>query len=730
MTPRSTRLLAAFAVALTTGGALTLTHATQPASAGAGSSPAVASAPVVPAAARDHATTRDGAAMVARRSPGSSASEVPADGGADPTSAARARPLPPVATTPLLDRPRRGATALAALGARLDEAARRNGLSATALRRLLSTDESVRVATTGQVSFVDAHATSTASSTSAGATTLAFPEEETFRLHSRPGAARTIFLDVDGATISGAAWNDSRWISPTLANGTYPGVTGGGAFTSTQDAWVQEVWRQVSETYAPFDVDVTTQDPGDAALTRSSSVDSTYGTHVVLTSSSSARSQVCGDCLGSAWLSTFGRVDGQGFLQPALVFVDTTTHPTIAAQAASHETGHTLGLEHDGITTSAGPQDYYAGTHAWGPIMGSAFNRAISQWSRGEYAGATQHEDDLLVIQQHQLPLRADDHGDDLASATPLGAATSYAAAGVISTRADRDVFTLDRTCAGSFTATARGIGSQTALDLSLTLRDATGTSLASASPASGWTWVGSWPLSTGMDAGVTTTLGPGTYQLVVDGVGNGDPSGTGWSDYGSLGQYTLSASGCAPTASPSPTPSPTTSSSASPTGMPTPTATPTPTPSTAASPASPAGTPTASPTPTPTSTPTPTRTPTPTATATPRPPAPPAAQRPGAPRIGTASSGRRGGSSTATARWAAPSSTGGAAITRYRVAARRLDSRGRTVRTYLASSYSRSSDRSLVLRLPRGRYAFVVMAWNRIGSSTWSTPSRAVVAR
>ncbi len=38
-------------------------------------------------------------------------------------------------------------------------------------------------------------------------------------------------------------------------------------------------------------------------------------------------------------------------------------------------------------------------------------NRAVSQLSKGEYAGANNTEDDLAVIQAHGLPLRADDHG-------------------------------------------------------------------------------------------------------------------------------------------------------------------------------------------------------------------------------------------------------------------------------------------------------------------------------
>ena len=92
----------------------------------------------------------------------------------------------------------------------------------------------------------------------------------------------------------------------------------------------------------------------------------------------------------------------------------------IVAQAASHEAGHTLGLHHDGTQTAP----YYAGTSAWGPIMGSSRNRAVSQFSQGEYAGANNTQDDFAVIQANGLPLRADDHGSSTSTATQLGART------------------------------------------------------------------------------------------------------------------------------------------------------------------------------------------------------------------------------------------------------------------------------------------------------------------
>jgi hypothetical protein len=49
--------------------------------------------------------------------------------------------------------------------------------------------------------------------------------------------------------------------------------------------------------------------------------------------------------------------------------------------------------------------------------------------------------------------------------------------------------------------------------------------------------------VATGMSAGVTIPS-PGTWYIKVDGVGVGNPLNTGYSDYGSVGQYKISASG------------------------------------------------------------------------------------------------------------------------------------------------------------------------------------------
>src|SRR6476659_4686205 len=53
----------------------------------------------------------------------------------------------------------------------------------------------------------------------------AYPLDRTFALHSLPGSQHTIFLDFDGAEVSGTAWNEP---DVGLAPRSYGGWTPGG----------------------------------------------------------------------------------------------------------------------------------------------------------------------------------------------------------------------------------------------------------------------------------------------------------------------------------------------------------------------------------------------------------------------------------------------------------------------------------------------------------------------
>ncbi len=451
----------------------------------------------------------------------------------------------------------------AAASDRVAEIAEVHDRSAAEVEQLLD-DPAVRVGEGGRLYYADparpvapsARETPRARALRTAPLTL---DDDTFRLHSRPGAARVIFLDFDGHDVRRTAWNSEGWPS-----GFWPGFSldrDRDEFSAQERAVVREVWQRVAEDYAPFDVDVTTEDPGEAALTRSSRRDQHFGMRVVVTDTTAspvlrrAARTVCGGCAGLAWMDVFDEPDNARY-QPALIFADQLRQdPWQIAETISHEVGHTFGLVHDGDHRGS----YHLGTPPWSPIMGAGA-AGLSQWSRGEYAGARNVDakrrriplqDDLAVIAAMTGWVR-DDHGDSSQSATALGGGATQTVSGTIGRTGDVDVFALTRTCDAPATirATPAAVGAN--LDVWLRVRDARGRVLADANPtATGERWS---PVVHGLDAAVELASVRGTSYVEVRGGSQGSPA-TGWSSYGSLGAYTLTVTTCAETARPGPPP-------------------------------------------------------------------------------------------------------------------------------------------------------------------------------
>ena len=152
----------------------------------------------------------------------------------------------------------------------------------------------------------------------------------------------------------------------------------------------------------------------------------------------------------------------------------------------------------------------------------------MTQWSNGDYTGATRFQDDLKVLTRnvHQVKFRPDDHGNDMSSATPLNARSALSGWGVIEKRTDVDFFEFT-TGSGDVNIRVNAFGENPNLDVLATLYDTDGNVVAVRNPL-GF-----------VNASFNVTLDAGTYYLSVDGTGlDGE-----YSDYGSLGYYEISGS-------------------------------------------------------------------------------------------------------------------------------------------------------------------------------------------
>ncbi|MEU8223026.1 M12 family metallo-peptidase [Kribbella sp. NPDC048915] len=427
-----------------------------------------------------------------------------------------------------------GKTALSRVESRLAEVAAQNKVPADHLREILATDRSAWLDRGGRLFYREPVATAPELKSSAAASprwakrAVAGATGPAFELHSKPGSNRVIYLDFDGHTITGTAWNTGG--KPATVNVT-PYDTDGNPnnwSTAEQDV-VRDVWARIAEDYAPFDVDVTTQEPAASAITRSGSSDQQYGTRVLIDPTTWYQSG-CG-CGGVAYVGVYDNTSNHSYYQPALVFTKGVgTGAKNIAEAASHEAGHNVGLSHDG-TSSVG---YYAGHGAWAPIMGVGYSKAISQWSKGEYSGANNKEDDFAVAGQNGLALRGDDHGNGTGDATALTLGT--AVSGNYANDSDVDTFRIDLS-AGTFTFAANAAPSGGNLDIKLQLLNSSGAVVATADPASGQS---NSATPTGLSASLSRQVTAGRYYLRIENTGYGNPLNTGYSTYGSRGAYTV----------------------------------------------------------------------------------------------------------------------------------------------------------------------------------------------
>lgn len=453
-------------------------------------------------------------------------------------SAQPSQPPPLKPPFPQIELPQkaRGERAVQLLGARLPEVAAWYGKSAGEFASILRRDSLAWIDRQGRVYYEEEIDPPTGSVGSPTSTGNLVPLDQTFRLHSKSGSKRTIYLNFVGATLTNTVWNGSN-PSITALPFDLDGVPY--SFSTSELQRIQYIWQRVAEDFAPFDVNVTTEPPSADALTRSSSSDDTFGTTVLVTQ----RTFYNCSCGGVAYLGVFDATSN--YYKPALVFYNALGggNEKYVAEAISHEAGHNMGLHHDGSSTASYYQGHGSGATGWAPIMGVGYYKSLVQWSKGEYPDANNKEDDYAVMAANGLPLRADDHGNTNGTATRLGGlttngVTTLSGAGIVERSSDVDVFSFV-SGPGTVNVAVNPAVRSGNVDLHATLMDGSGSVIATSNPTDA------------LAAAVTaTTASGGTFYLAVRGAGKGDLA-TGYPGYGSVGEYSVSGTVPAPASQP-----------------------------------------------------------------------------------------------------------------------------------------------------------------------------------
>ena len=322
-------------------------------------------------------------------------------------------------------------------------------------------------------------------------------------LNTRPGAPDVIYMDFDGETVSGTAWAGGATIVAQPSTLSAPQIG--------------EAIARMERDFEIFNVNITTQ----RSVFEAAQMDSRV--HCIVTPTDTVDPKAG----GIAWTGSFS--DSEPAWKICWVFEQDTAKD--CAEVASHEVGHTLGLSHDGLLASGSlpADDYYDGTGAgetgWAPIMGIGYYQALTQWSKGEYPRANNTEDDLAIITRPEmLAYMPDTVGNSAAAAQ---AAYGPGAKGSIERTGDTDFFRI-RLPAGTHTVNLLP-SPHTNLDAELAVQNSNGTELARSNP------VGE------TDASATFSLSSNqTVLLRVAGAAKSDSQGTVYTNYGSLGTYSL----------------------------------------------------------------------------------------------------------------------------------------------------------------------------------------------
>ncbi len=342
------------------------------------------------------------------------------------------------------------------------------------------------------------------------------------KLSSNESAAATIFLDFDGQTVSTPYWNGGRTFYCTPS-----GLT---------EAQILTTFYQVAEDFNPFNLNITT----DSTVYFKAPINQRQ--RIIVT----AYSTWYGSAGGVAYLNTFQ----WGMEIPGFVFANLLKYnEKNIGEASSHETGHTLGLNHQtkyddncnfvheynpGTVTGANSEP------SWAPIMGNSYGKTLTLWHKGTSTqGCTKLQDDLSILASsaNGFGYKEDLVGNTHRTATALPMSTTLASnnqptagfnvSSEINTSTDVDIFRIDITTATRLQISANpSVNGSTKpnIDMELSILDSRGNTIDTYNPP------------TTLNIAIDSFVNAGTYYLRLTNASNANVS-----NYGMLGDYTVS---------------------------------------------------------------------------------------------------------------------------------------------------------------------------------------------
>jgi hypothetical protein len=369
-------------------------------------------------------------------------------------------------------------------------------------------------------------------------------------LNSRPGAPKTIYLDFNGA--AAFTWRGQNSDGSQIINYSVTGMGGGTTpvpaftldgnandFSTFEEQAIRNMHSWVAEKFSPFNINVTTVDPGSY----------NYGTSLRVLVGGADADWLNENAGGRASIGAIrdDRMDRTCFVFPVgnMPFSTATNLDPrdlrYLGETIAHEAGHVLGLRHQRQNLGMGAVDnYYDGTGAESPIMGGSSNNATARgiWWKTNTFGQSSPDavaDELNFLtstfpDEGPLPYAADDIPSNVTpSITVLGNGTfapvsgfdqsTRVNSGTLERASDQDTWRfIASTNQGTFSVSPWARGGM--LSLNATLLNSSGQVVPSTVSANG----------NGVTINTTSLSAGSAYFIRVSSKGG----------YGDIGQYQL----------------------------------------------------------------------------------------------------------------------------------------------------------------------------------------------